>query len=277
MKTVFLSSVMLFALSGVQASENTVDVNCTYEIDGNDANRRFGAFSELKESTVYNQFQLYPLQGNRSYLNFDRIVPHADNACLYRNYQIVMLRNDVASVSEFEQREIPYARVPLTNNAAIRISYGGPNETGGDQLTLSVRAPRQGQYLTVEGQRRRQMQARYEFDRSGKAEFDVEFKVQFQYADLGGDGLASFFTGEDCDLTSEDIVSAERDTFTADVKVSCVGFLNEVSDDSSRDAEVSDVVVVEPRDPAPVQPASGTATGFSEGQIIRPGSSASQL
>ncbi|MAZ47672.1 MAG: hypothetical protein CME65_03870 [Halobacteriovoraceae bacterium] len=266
MKTVFLTTAMLLVLSSAKANENTVDVNCTYEIDGNDASRRFGSFEELEESTVYKQFQLYALQGDRTYLHFDRVVPHADNACIYRNYQIVMLRNDQASISEFEQREIPYARVELRNNAVLRISYNGPNEPGGDQLTLSVRAPRQGQYLTVEGERRRQMLARYSFDRSGKTEFDVEFKVEFDYADLGGDGLASFFTGENCDLSSEDIVSAQRDTFKADVKVSCVGFLNEVSDDTSR--EISEE---RPRDPAPV-PSRGRATGFSEGQIIRPGS-----
>ena len=135
MKLVLLTSLMILSIGAVHATENTVDVTCSYEVDGNDASRRFSTFKELKESATYRQFQLYPLQGDRTYLNFDRIVPHADNACLYRNYQIVVLRDDQASISEFEERGIPYARVELNSNAVVRIGYDGPNQPGADKLS----------------------------------------------------------------------------------------------------------------------------------------------
>ncbi len=250
MKRVFGMIAILGSIAPVYAGTNSVDVTCSMELSGNDVRHNLSTIDSLEKSYISRSFSLTPMSAIDMMARFDRVVPHADDANKYRHYQVAIFRNDGQSIKEFEEEGIPYARQQIKGVNIIKVGYGGPNEAGGDQVSVNVMGLTGGM-KKIE---------KFPFNKSGKASFKVEYKVWFNYDDLGGDGIFGIFDG---DVEPEDIEKAEKKLHKSKVVVKCDAFLDKIVADQDRDLEKEDVQpVVEVKDEKLSQ--------YSESQIIRP-------
>lgn len=250
MKRVFGMIAILGSIAPVYAGTNSVDVTCSMELSGNDVRHNLSTIDSLEKSYVSKSFSLTPMSATDIMARFDSIIPHADDANKYRHYQVAVFRNDGQSIREFEEEGIPYAREQIRGVNIIKIGYGGPNEEGGDQVSVNVMGLTGGMKKIK----------KFPFSKSGKASFKVEYKVWFNYDDLGGDGIFGIFDG---DVEPEDIKSADKKIHKSKVVVKCDAYLDKIVVDQNRDSEKEDVtpvVVVEEE----------KYSKYSDSQIIRP-------
>ena len=138
MKRVFGMIAILGSIAPVYAGTNSVDVTCSMELSGNDVRHNLSTIDSLEKSYISRSFSLTPMSAIDMMARFDRVVPYADDANEYRHYQVAIFRNDGQSIKEFEEEGIPYSRKQIKGVNIIKIGYGGPNEVGGDQISVNV-------------------------------------------------------------------------------------------------------------------------------------------
>lgn len=245
-----LAFMSLLTLAGSALAEDKVYGTCSLMLTGNDA--RSGAFSSiqaLKESEMFYSFEVPALTRYEIKNTYIRVIPHADDINKYRKYQVALFEGDKKSLNTIYDEGIPYATRSISGTSYVAIGYAGENQTGGAQVSVDVTGPR------GEVNRKRL----FPFDAEGKSEFKFDYKVKFNYRDLGGDGFLSLGG----DVGADDLKNAKVKVHEARVEVKCSVFKNEVAENSSRDMNKEDNSV----DPE----IKGTVpkTEFSESEIIR--------
>jgi hypothetical protein len=275
-------SVLATTPMAVFAGDDYIIGSCEFKLTGNDVTSSFFSSDDdkieaLEESIVYKRdFKVGALSSINLTHEFERIIPFADNPNKYKDYQVILFKDDSQAKIEVFNNDVPYVPMEINGNTNVHISYGGKGETyisnrdrkkmnsrelmykamnseGAPQVSVSVKGIKNGFNRPF----------KEKFDNDGTKSIEMEYEIPFVYKGLPGDGFWSVFKG---DITELEAKEAKQKVHKSKVKVECNFSLPE----EEEIAEVEENEIIK-RDNEPKKKEKLFTGEFDQTKIIRKG------
>lgn len=255
------ASLVLTPLSAISADDYIIG-SCEFKLTGNDVTSTFFSSDDkkieiLEESLIYKRdFKINALSSINIAHEFERIVPFADDPNKYKDYQVVIFKEDSQAKIDIYNNDVPYLPIDINGNTNVHISYGGKGEayiSSSDRKKLSSGAlmykamnakPAPQVSVSVKGIKNGfNKPFKEKFDKDGTKKVEIEYEIPFVYKGLPGDGFWSVFKG---DITEVEAKEAKSKIHKSKVKVDCEFSLPE--EEESQSVEENTISLVEEKE-----------------------------